>query len=292
MVEDQVEAIDLNLGCPQNIARKGHYGSYLQDEWNLIRDIISTLHRSLRVPVTAKIRIFDDMEKSIRYARMVEEAGAQLICIHGRTREQRGDNTGLANWEAIRTLKQSLTVPVFANGNILYGDDIERCLAATGAEGVMTAEGNLHNPCLFESHLPRIGSIVHEYLDICRTEAPNTSLCAVRGHLFKLFKPALGLMVDHRTALGEAHSFEEICRIALEMTQVLAQHEQEGAAPLNKAASCPIPIYHCQPYIRDQQLFRQTYPHAFPSVAVQTDPVIERPDLAERPAKLTKVQSS
>ncbi len=96
---------------------------------------VNILHVNLSVPVTAKFRVFPTVEKTVAYAQMLESAGAQILTCHGRIREQRGVNTGIADWSKIRAVKRAVSVPVFANGNILCQADILRCLQVTGADG-------------------------------------------------------------------------------------------------------------------------------------------------------------
>lgn len=131
---------------------------------------------------------------------------------------------GLADWKKIRAVKEAVSIPVFANGNILTYSDIERCLRETGADGVMSAEANLANPALFspplslESELspsrwtfptklglqPPHTSLALEYLDIVKSIATPTSPSAIKGHLFKLLRPALSRETDLRERLGRA----------------------------------------------------------------------------------------
>ncbi|RMZ81719.1 hypothetical protein DV738_g1923, partial [Chaetothyriales sp. CBS 135597] len=145
------DAVDLNLGCPQGIARSGRYGSFLQDDWETIYALINKLHTELSVPVTAKMRILDTRERTLEYAKMILSAGASILAVHGRRREQKSHNTGVADWSIIKYLRDNLPpeTVLFANGNILNFDDIDVCIAETGVDGVMSAEGNLSNPAIF-----------------------------------------------------------------------------------------------------------------------------------------------
>ncbi|KAK1250014.1 hypothetical protein MKX08_010017 [Trichoderma sp. CBMAI-0020] len=180
------DAVDLNLGCPQGIARKGHYGAFLQEDQDLIFRLVNILHKELSIPVTAKIRILETKEKTLEYAKNVLSAGASILTVHGRRREQKGHLTGVANWEMIRFLRDNLPpeTVIFANGNILQDGDLDKCLEATGADGIMSAEGNLSDPGLFGNPPPpeeksreywrgkdgkggwRVDAIMRRYLDI------------------------------------------------------------------------------------------------------------------------------
>ncbi|KAF2462004.1 putative dihydrouridine synthase family protein [Lineolata rhizophorae] len=163
-VQPFCDAVDLNLGCPQGIARRGHYGAFLQEDWDTIHNLISRLHADLEVPVTAKMRVLETPEKTLKYAKMILSAGASIITVHGRRREQKGHNTGLADWSMLRYLRENLPrdTVIFANGNILQHGDIARCLKETGADGVMSAEANLCDPSIFAGP-PPIGEEGREY---------------------------------------------------------------------------------------------------------------------------------
>ncbi|KAJ2742360.1 tRNA dihydrouridine synthase [Coemansia sp. BCRC 34301] len=255
LVVGQADAVDLNLGCPQHIARRGHYGSFLMDEWDLVSKLIRKLHENLEIPVTAKIRVFPEIEKTIAYAKMVEAAGAQIITVHGRLREQKGHKTGLADWDKIKAIKAAVSVPVFANGNILYQEDIQRCIDATNVDGVMSAETNLYNPALFSGKVLPTWQMAEEYLEICN-DVP-TKPAFIRGHLFKLFRYSLPVHTDLRQKLVDVRDLDGYWQFVRDMKdRLMADASAEGsefdpsAVAVDEFGYRKYPHWICQPALR------------------------------------------
>ena len=140
--------IDINMGCPvKKIARKGG-GSGLIREPDLAARIVDTVARAVSIPVTVKTRLGwcgSDAEP-VTWCRQLQDAGAQLLTLHGRTREQ--GFKGQADWQAIAAVKRALAIPVIANGDIHSPADALRCLEITGADGVMVGRGTMGCPWL------------------------------------------------------------------------------------------------------------------------------------------------
>ncbi|XP_057422175.1 uncharacterized protein LOC130716017 [Lotus japonicus] len=148
-VEPYCDYVDINLGCPQRIAKRGYYGAFLMDNLPLVKSLVENLALNLQVPVSCKIRLFPNLEDTLKYARMLEEAGCFLLAVHGRTRDEKDGKKFRADWKAIKAVKDAVRIPVLANGNIRHVDDVRDCLEETGVEGVLSAETLLENPALF-----------------------------------------------------------------------------------------------------------------------------------------------
>jgi len=215
-VEDRCDAVDLNLGCPQNIAKKGNYGAFLMDNPPLVYELVSILHKYLKVPVFCKIRILPSLDDTIKFAKMLESAGCQLLTVHGRTKEQKGHQQGLANWDAIRRIKEEISIPVIANGNIREYSDLQQSLAATKADGVMSAETILCNPALFSGKTIHPCDLSHEFMDICEKKYP-LQIKFLRTHLLQILKERLDCNADLRLALSRVTNVTQMRKVVEEI---------------------------------------------------------------------------
>ncbi|CAD6190979.1 unnamed protein product [Caenorhabditis auriculariae] len=209
LVEGFCDGVDLNLGCPQMVAKRGRYGSYLQDEVDLICKMVEAVRDYCSIPVSCKIRIREDRQQTVNYARRLVEAGAAMLTVHGRTREMKGAETGLADWTRIRDVVEAVDVPVIANGNIQFPGDVERCMRATGAVAVMSAEGLLYNPLIFSSELAHreTWKVAREYLHYARKYHAGVS--AMRAHVFRICHHSLLEYSDLRMRVSMEHRLED-----------------------------------------------------------------------------------
>ena len=160
--------IDINMGCPvKKIAKKGG-GSGLIREPDLAARIVEAVSQAVQVPVTVKTRLgwCGSDADPVSWCQQLQNAGAQLLTLHGRTREQ--GFKGHADWQAIAQVKAALTIPVIANGDINTPEDAQRCLAITGADGVMVGRGSMGAPWL-------VGQIDAELRGLPIPAAPDAS---------------------------------------------------------------------------------------------------------------------
>ncbi len=138
--------IDINMGCPvKKIAKKGGGSALIKDPY-LAVELVKRISQAVKIPVSVKTRIgWSDKDKNIKeFLLRLQDAGANMFTIHGRTREQ-GFN-GKADWQFIRKLKEELEIPVIANGDIYNVKDAIECLKITKADGIMIGRGVLGAP--------------------------------------------------------------------------------------------------------------------------------------------------
>ncbi|MBE6554456.1 MAG: tRNA dihydrouridine synthase DusB [Ruminococcaceae bacterium] len=142
-------AIDLNMGCPMAKIVGNGEGSALMKNPALAAQIVRTAVNAVKLPVTVKIRAGWDKNSinAVEMAKRLEDAGAAMICVHGRTREQMYAPS--ADWSIIRAVKEAVSIPVVGNGDIFSAADAQRMLRETGCDGIMIARGAQGNPWIF-----------------------------------------------------------------------------------------------------------------------------------------------
>lgn len=189
--ELEPDAIDLNMGCSvSKVAHKGSGAGLLRNPI-YVGQIIESMIKAVKVPITAKIRIGWD-EKSLNYKEIVnvlQESGIRMISVHGRTKSM--GYTGKANWDIIGEIKSFSRVPIWGNGDIINREDAIRRIRETGVDGVLIGRGAIGNPWIFSEEtkindFSEIKRVIHEHLKlICDFYGEEHGITLFRKHLVK-----------------------------------------------------------------------------------------------------------
>ena len=150
------DMIDINMGCPVNKVVKGQDGCSLMRNPALAADLVKAVKDGTNKPVSVKFRLGYTLDELnfVEFGQQMQEAGAEFITIHGRTRSQM--YSGNADWKMIRKLKENVDIPVFANGDVTSIDSAIQCLEESGADGVAVGRASMGDPTL-------IGRIEHYF---------------------------------------------------------------------------------------------------------------------------------
>lgn len=229
------DIIDINMGCPVNkVAKRAGAGANLLRDPDKVYEITSSVVKAVNKPVSVKIRIGWDDEhiNCIENARMIEKAGASLITVHGRTRNQM--YSGKADWSWIRKVKESVSIPVVGNGDVVDIESAKRMFDETGCDAIAIARGALGNPFIFRelneffdngriidrpSNLEIFNTIIKQYNLLLELKGMKLAMLEMRSHVSWYLKgmPGSSRIKD---LCNRETDFNEVIRILREYLNV------------------------------------------------------------------------
>ena len=229
----KIKIIDINMGCPvPKVAVRSGAGSALLKSPDVVYDIVSSVVKSVSIPVTVKIRSGWDFNSinAVEIAKIIEKAGASAICVHPRTRSQ--GYTGKADWNVIKQVKSNVTIPVIGNGDIKTPQDAKRMLDSTGCDAIMIGRGALGNPWLIKNTInylngePIYDVTLDDKIDMClkhleylkNTKNEKLATLEIRNHIAWYFKGVSGANTLKNT-IFKSTSILEIKQILLEFKE-------------------------------------------------------------------------
>ena len=227
--------LDINMGCPMpKIANSGD-GCGLMRTPELAAEIVKAVKAAVNVPVTVKCRLGWDKGNInvLDFTKRMEDAGADMITVHGRTRSML--YSGVADWDMIAKVKQQLSVPVIANGDIVDGDTALRCMNWTGADGIMIGRATFGDPWVLQQarfaldgkEIPprpvlaeRVEVALHQFKLTFEDKGEHIACLEARKH-FAWYLRGVSHSSYYKAQISAISSMEDIERIAKGIKQDL-----------------------------------------------------------------------
>ncbi len=220
--DDRIDIIDINMGCPAPKLVKNGDGAGLLLNLDNVKTILETAVKVSKKPITVKTRkgFNNDIITAVKVARIAEEAGVKMITIHGRTREEY--YSGTSDLNIIKSVKESVNIPVIGNGDVTDIESAVKMFEYTGCDGIMIARGSLGNPWVFKSilenkeytpsNLEKL-SIILNHIDLaCEYEGEKISRLKLRKHIAWYLK-GIENGSKYRDMINKSESIEEMKQI-------------------------------------------------------------------------------
>ncbi|KAL7023419.1 hypothetical protein ACKWTF_012605 [Chironomus riparius] len=194
MIQNYVDGVDLNCGCPQKWAKEDGYGCYLLKKSEVIEDMMKTVRRNTPsdFSVSIKIRLLTkDIKNTVELCRQLQSLNVSFITVHGRTPSEKSSSDNPVDYEAITEIKKSLSIPVIFNGDVSSLDDANKFYEHTRCDGFMSARGMLANPALFAGYKETPVSCIHDWIDIHHQQNDRMTFQNFHHHLVFMMESML-----------------------------------------------------------------------------------------------------
>lgn len=221
-IQDKFDVIDINCGCPVHKVIKVGAGSAMLNDPQKIGKLVNKLVNAVNKPITVKIRTGINKEKinAVEIAKIVENAGASAIAVHGRTQKQA--YSGKANWDIIKQVKESVNIPVIGNGDVFTPETYAQRLTESGVDAIMVARGAIGNPYLFKqiNDYLKTGTydtkdqieVFFEYLKLA--EKYKIAFGNIKAHALS-FTKGVPKARELRNKLAQTNNIEEIKKLLM-----------------------------------------------------------------------------
>lgn len=241
--ESNTDFIDINMGCPAPKITKNGEGSALLKTPERIGELVYAVSKELSKPLTIKIRkgFNDENVNAIEVAKIIEQAGASALALHGRTREQ--FYSGCADWDIIKAVKENISIPLIGNGDIKVPQDAKHMIEYTGCDAVLIGRAAQGNPWIFSRTvhyletgelLPeptfeeRVKIILKHAKMLIEYKGEHTGVREMRSHLMAYVKGLHGA-ADLRRSLTGVETYEDIQRLLYTCSERLGSESQGEA---------------------------------------------------------------
>ncbi|MEP6902353.1 MAG: tRNA-dihydrouridine synthase, partial [Actinomycetota bacterium] len=239
--EEGADILDVNCGCPAPKVVKHGGGSALLKDMPRMEIILKAIKNAITIPLTLKMRVgfSDSTINCVEVAKMAEQCGVEHIQVHGRTREQ--GYKGMANWDLIGAVKDSVSIPVSGNGDITTIEYGMKRWKETGCDGILIGRGSMQNPWIFrqfddalnereifQPDLAEKKSVLLEFFEMVREEMPEMPALGKMKQLAGQFTKGLVGGAQFRQTLYHSHSATEILDNITTYFETLQQRQTFG----------------------------------------------------------------